>query len=296
MNTHLNTVFLLSLLCSFALGEIPPGAIDTHIHLYEPVGLDWLKPDNERLNQPHHAERFKAVSAGTPITRAVVVEAGTTLAHNEWMLRHAANEPAVAAVIGNLDLADPETEAVLERFAKNSKFRGLRIRARGPVDFSDNTVRENLQWLEARKMILETGLDPHTRKEIVSIARAYPDLTMIINHMAGGRLDKDLQPQKWWEPLVQELGECPNVYCKLSMFDAVFQHDYAPARLDALFNPILEAFGPDRLLFGSNWPVSPDYEGMVDVFNQQLSSNPGLIHQILVENPVKAYRLPPEED
>jgi len=287
---------LPALLCGCALGEHPPGAIDTHIHLYEPVGLDWLKPDNTRLNQPHHAERFKAIAAETPITRAVVVEAGTTLAHNEWMLRHAANEPAVAAVIGNLDLADPETAAILERFAKNPKFRGLRIRARGPVDFSNKTVQENLQWLETRKMVLETGLDPHTRKEIVSVARTYPDLTIIINHMASGRLDADQQSQIWWEPLVQELGECPNVYCKLSMFDAVFQHDYAPARLDALFAPIMEAFGPDRLLFGSNWPVSPDYEGMVNLFTQQLSSDPDLMHQILVDNPVRAYRLSAEED
>ncbi len=220
------------------------GAIDTHIHLYEPVGLDWLKPDSVRLNQPHHAERFKAVSAETPVSRAVVVEAGTSLEHNEWMLQHADVKPAVAAVIGNLDLADPETEGILERFSMNSKFRGLRNRARGAVDFSDETVRKNLQWLESRKMVLEPGLDPHIRKEIVSVAKRYPDLTIIINHMADGRLDADQQPQSWWDPLVRELGECSNVYCKLSMFDAVFQHDYRPERLNALFVPIVDALRP----------------------------------------------------
>jgi L-fuconolactonase len=293
-NDMQNTALLLSLLCSCALGELPPGAIDTHIHLYEPIGLDWLKPENSRLNQPHHAEQFKAVSAETPISRAVVVEAGTTLEHNEWMLQHAAAEPSVAAVIGNLDLSDPETEAVLERFAQNPKFRGLRIRVRGAVDFSDKTVRKNLQGLESRKMILETGLDPHMRKQIVLVARTYPDLTIIINHMADGRLDADQQPQKWWLPLIQELGTYPNVYCKLSMFDAVFEHDYSSERLDALFNPILDAFGPDRLLFGSNWPVSPDYEGMVTLFAQQLSSNPELMSRILIKNPMQAYRLAPE--
>ncbi len=292
-NEAQSTVLLLSLLCNCALGDLPSGGIDTHIHLYEPVGLDWLNPDDSRLNRPHHAEQFKAVSADTPISLAIVVEAGTTMAHNEWMLRHADAEPTVAAVIGNLDLSDPETEAVLERFARNPKFRGLRNRARGPVDFSDKTVQKNLQWLEARKMILETGLDPHMRKQIVSIARTYPELTIIINHMADGRLDADQQPQKWWLTLIQELGECPNVYCKLSMFDAVFEHDYSLERLDVLFTPILDAFGPDRLLFGSNWPVSPDYEGMVALFVQQLSSNPELRSRILIKNPMQAYRLTP---
>ncbi|WP_168442143.1 amidohydrolase family protein [Pontiella desulfatans] len=287
----LKTVLILAVLCSSALAENPSGGIDTHIHLYEPAGLDWLKPDNTRLNQPHHAERFKAVSAGTPITWAVAVEAGTSLEHNEWMLEHAADKPVVAAVIGNLDLADPETGDILERFAQNPKFRGLRNRARGKVDFSDETVRKNIRWLEGRKMVLETGLDLHTRTDIVSIAQRYPDLTIIINHMAGGRLDTEKQPQGWWGPLVEELGECPNVYCKLSMFDAVFQHNYSPDRLDALFNPIMDAFGPDRLLFGSNWPISPDYEGMYNLFAQQLSSNTALMTRILVENPQKAYRL-----
>ncbi len=220
-----------------------------------------------------------------------MVEAGTTLEHNEWMLQHAVAEPTVAAVIGNLDLSNPETKAVLERFVQNPKFRGLRNRARGAVNFSDQTVQKNLRWLEDRKMILETGLDPHMRKQIVSIARTYPGLTIIINHMGDGRLDADQQPQKWWLPLIQELGECPNVYCKISMLDAVFGHDYKPTRLNALFNPVLDAFGPDRLLFGSNWPVSPDYEGMYTLFSQQLSSNPELRSRILIKNPMQAYRL-----
>jgi hypothetical protein len=64
---------------------------------------------------------------------------------------------------------------------------------------------------------------------------------------------------------------------------------------DVRFKPLLDAFGPDRLLFGSNWPVSPDYEGMVNLFAQQLSSNPGLMNRILVTNPVRAYRLGSEE-
>ena len=295
MMPNKNAAFLLSLVCGCALGELPPGAIDTHIHLYEPVGLDWLRPHHTRLGRPHHAEQFEAISADTPITRAIVVEAGTNLDHNEWMLEHAAHEPAVAAVIGNLDLTDPETEQVLERFAQSPKFRGLRNRARGEVDFSDETVRKILQWLESRQMVLELQINPHLRDLAVSIARTYPDLTIIINHMADGRLDAEQQPQAWWEPMVGELGTYPNVYCKLSMFDAVFKEDYSPDRLNALFIPILEAFGPDRLLYGSNWPVSPDYEGMYKLFSQQLSDQPELMNRILTENAIAAYRLDSEE-
>lgn len=273
-----------------------PGGIDTHIHLYEPVGLDWLKPTDTQLNQPHHADHFIALAQNTPINRAVVVEAGTTLEHNQWMLDHARNEPAVAAVIGNLDLNAPDTGATLRRFMKEPKFRGLRLRARGPVDFSSSTVRKNLTLLQKNKLVLETGLDAHTRNHIVQIAQDFPQLTIIINHMGDGRLDKNNQPQDWWPPLMKQLGACTNVYCKLSMFDFVFKHDYAPERLDALFNPILSAFGTDRLLYGSNWPVSPDYDAMLTLFSRQLDKAPEeLKNHILIENPTRAYRIQPND-
>lgn len=275
------------------LGEMG-GGIDTHIHLYEPEGLDWLKPAQTNLFRPHHATDFKAISKGTPLARAVVVEAGTAVGHTEWMLRHTRDEPAIAAVIGNLDLAAGDTAGLLKRFSQEPKFRGIRLRGRGPVDFSLPEVQANLALMESLHLVLETGLDAHTREHLLGIAKRHPSLTIVINHMADGRLDQENRPQSWWRPAIESLGACPNVYCKLSMFDVVFKKDYAPERLAALFEPLLASFGPDRLLYGSNWPVSPDYGQMFGILEERVGGAPGeLLRKILIDNPVRAYRIEP---
>jgi L-fuconolactonase len=297
--TKLNPILLLlavGLLFGTSSAKPHMNGIDTHIHLYEPVGLDWLKPSNTNLNQSHHTTDFKQQCEGTLINRAVVVEAGTVMEHTEWMLDHTRDEPAIAAVIGNLDLRLEETAEELRRFSMDWKFRGIRVRGWGALDYANPVVRNNLAVMNELKLVLETGMAGNPADALLGVAHDFPNITIIINHMADGRLNADTEPQAWWGDAVAALGSCDQVYCKLSMFDAVFKKDYAPERLDALFNPILEAFGPDRLLYGSNWPVSPEYKTMLGILTDQVGEDPGLLRKILIENPTKAYRIQSTEE
>ncbi len=245
--------------------ETAPATIDTHIHLYEPDGLDWLRPANTRLYRPVFVEDFIAATTGTPIRQAIVVEADTRPATNDWLLDHVRDRTEILAVIGNLDLTAETTASDLERLSADPKFCGIRFRGHGSFDPANPTTHANLAALAKANLTLELQADSENFAAIATAAKTFPDLRIVIDHLAGARLDPEGHVQPWWPAAIKSLSANPNVFCKLSAFDSAFRENYAPDRLELIFAPLIKAFGPDRLLFGSNWPVNPDYPSAVSL-------------------------------
>ena len=272
-------------------GETGSGGIDTHVHLYLPEHTAWTGAASP-LSDPHLAADFARQVGDSPIRRVIVIEAGIVPTHNQWMLDHARENPLVAAVIGNLDLADPGTAAELERLAIDPKFRGIRNRARGRIDFDSATVRANLAALEALNLVFETGLSADAVDSIAGVAAEFSELTIVLDHLGGGTLGADEPPAGWWLAAMDRLAGFPNVYVKLSMFDFAVKPDASPERVVLLTDPIIAKFGVDRLLYGSNWPVSPDVGKMYEIFSAAVAHLPeGSLEKILIANPEAAYGL-----
>ena len=121
--------------------------IDTHIHLYDtqrPQGVPFPKPEDRRIYRPMLPADLRQVAEPAGVRGAVVIEASPWIEDNDWVLDLVANEPFICAVVGNLDPEAVEFPTLLERFARNPRFRGVRIRQGRPLAFDHPHLRGHL--------------------------------------------------------------------------------------------------------------------------------------------------------
>lgn len=232
--------------------------IDTHTHFYDPTrpqGVPW-PPRIDPLHKPHLPEHFRSLTEKHGVIGTVVVEASGWVQDNQWILDLAKENPVIVGFIGNLELGKPEFAGHLERFGTNPIFRGLRLN--GQIlgrNLGDRAFKADLRRLSERQLTLDLVGDTQMLLAITRLAKLAPDLRIVIDHLPFREWDGDATAAR---RALTRLARLPNVYAKISnvvrcvdgriVEDAKF---YRPG-LDMLW----ELFGPDRAMFGSNWPVS----------------------------------------
>ena len=229
--------------------------IDTHIHLYDPFrpqGVPFPDPDDDILYRRVLPEDYKAVAISEGVTGVVVVEASSWIEDNQWILDLATQEPLIFGFVGNLDPYDKDFDRYLNRFASNPIFRGIRPRERKGKEDRFLTAMEKLV---VKDLELDTGMN----ENLCEIARQLPELRVVINHIGGIPIDGNA-PDPERMDLMRKVAEYPQIYCKVSgLMDLRSQVQPAPTDL-AFYTPVLDAlwetFGEDRLIYGSDWPVS----------------------------------------
>jgi len=244
---------------------LPTGpVIDAHIHLYDPArpgGIPWPPKDDAVLYSPHLPADFEALTGKLGVVGAVVVEAVAGPADNEWVLELARENPIIVGYIGRLTPGTPEFSAQLDRYAGSPIFRGLRLTqpmlAQGATGFEND-----LRRLEERKLTLDVVGGEPMLPGVLHLAKTFPGLRIVIDHLPFQEWDAAAVP-----PVLGELARLPNVFGKVShvgrRVDGRFVSDpaYYRPRLDALW----EIFGSDRLIYGSNWPVSDRIAPYADI-------------------------------
>lgn len=235
--------------------------IDTHTHFYDPTrpqGIPWPPADDEVLYRRVMPEDYKALAVSQGVTGTVVVEASTWVEDNEWILDLAAADPFLVAFVGNLQPGAEDFGRNLERFAANPLFRGIRPRTATHGMVGLETAMADLENLAARDLSLDLLIGTKDLGIVPMLAERIPTLRMIINHVALVAIDGGQPPAAWIEG-IQRAARCPNVYCKVSGLVETTAVKPAPATLDYYLptvNVLWNAFGEDRLIYGSNWPVS----------------------------------------
>ncbi len=240
------------------------GIIDTHTHFYDPTrkeGVPW-PTKGSTLYRPVYPADWKTVARPFGVTQTVVVEASPWLEDNQWILDLAEKDRSIAGLIGNLDPADDRFPEHLKRFTKNPLFRGIRWRGdKVPADVANETFLARAKSLADHQMVLELNGGPSLHLQAAKIARQFPTLKIMIDHVG---LAGDAQHlSKEWLESIKTVAERPNVSIKISalteqtrLSDKEFGH--APRELYE-YLPILNhcwtQFGDKRLLYGSDWPV-----------------------------------------
>jgi predicted TIM-barrel fold metal-dependent hydrolase len=283
------------------LVEIHP-RIDAHIHLYDTnrIGSSTFLDSGKhrKIYFPHLARQFSDVAAPAGVELAVVIEASQRREDNFWLMNLADSSKAIIAFVANLDPRDSWYISDLTSLSKNRKFRGIRIRPLNPLNLSDPLIVEKFGELEKRGLVLEIGGADSNPEVVASIARQYPHMNIIIDHLAGGRFYSDRnQLDKWKARLVVYASE-PNVYCKISaLFDLSGQNPAPvnPKFYDTMIDPVVDAFGPDRVLFGSNWTLSElfgSYSEMIRIVEDYCKRRESpTSDQLFFKNCIKAYNI-----
>lgn len=233
--------------------------IDAHHHFwsYDPVEYGWIDDAMRVIRRDFLPEHLKAEIAAAGVDGVVSVQARQNLTETKWLLDFAGQNDFIKGVVGWVEMISPKVGAELERFAANPKLKSVRHVVQGEPD--DNFILRddfNRGIRELRKfnlaydiLIFERHLPPTIR-----FVDAHPDQVFVLDHIAKPRIKvNEFEP---WNKNLRELAKRPNVYCKAS--GLVTEADYTTwteAQVRRYFDAALEAFGPQRLMFGSDWPV-----------------------------------------
>lgn len=234
--------------------------IDTHTHFYDPTrpqGVPWPSPDDKLLYRtvlPHHC---KAVALAEGVTGTVVVEASAWLADNQWILDLAADDDFLVGLVGHIDPDRPGFGAELTALAANPLFRGIRCGGRYFADIQQGSFLRDMALLADNDLELDVLLGPDYFAGVIQLAQQLPNLRIVVNHIGLMPIDGQAIAVDW-VTRYQQLAAQPNVYMKVSGFMELSTVRPAPAEVEYYY-PTLDvlwhAFGADRLIYGSNWPV-----------------------------------------
>ena len=228
--------------------------IDTHTHFYDPSrpqGVPWPEKDDEILYRRALPEDYKALAVPEGVTGTIMVECSPWVEDNQWILDLAAADPFIVGLVGHLEPDDPNFAAQLQRFAANPVFRGIRTR----LNASEDHGLAAAEMLVEKDLELDTGL----HEGVPVLAERFPGLRIVVNHCGGIPIDGN-SPDPTRLDLMRRAAVHPQVYCKVSgMMDLRSTVKPAPTDLE-FYAPVLDAlwdlFGEDRLIYGSDWPVS----------------------------------------
>lgn len=261
---------------SLAIAEEKPPIIDTHTHFYDPTrpeGVPWPGKGDKVLYRPVLPAEFKKLAAPHGVTGTVVVEASPRVEDNQWLLDLAKGEPFLVGVVGRIAPGDPKFNRHVERFAKNPRFRGIRWNEMETrVALRAESLRAGLQALSDTGLTLDLNGGPEVHHVAVEVAEKFPKLRIVINHMGNPRMDGKPPTEAWLKAIKASAAAGKNVWCKLSALVDGTGKSGRKAPTDAAFykptfDALWDAFGENRLVYGSNWPVSDLYATYATVFD-----------------------------
>jgi L-fuconolactonase len=233
--------------------------IDSHHHFWNYTDADygWIPPEWSVIRRDFLPEDLLKEIAAVGVDGVISVQARQSLVETDWLLGFAAKHAFIRGVVGWLPLIDPAIEAHLDRYAGQPKLRALRHVLQAEAD-DDYMLREDfnrgITALTRRGLAYDILiLEKHLPNTIAFVDR-HPSQVFVVDHIAKPRIGAgELEP---WAKNIRELARRPNVSCKLSgMVTEADVRTWTPVQLQPYFDVVIEAFGPSRLLFGTDWPV-----------------------------------------
>ena len=233
--------------------------IDAHHHLwrYTAAEYDWIDDSMQALRKDFLAADLIRDMAVAEIDGAVVVQARQTLEETRWLLDVADDCAAIRGVVGWAPIAGEEFPAMMEEFENRPKLKGLRHVIQGEKD-PNYILREDfnagIRALAGSGLVYDLLVQAHHLPQTIEFVDRHPEQVFVLDHMAKPLIrDGVLEP---WATYIQELGQRGNVWCKLSgMVTEADWHMWDDATLKPYLDTAVEAFGMNRVMVGSDWPV-----------------------------------------
>ena len=235
--------------------------IDAHQHFWQhSLPFDYSWQDAEPLAQirrDYLPEDLAPLIREVGMERTVFVQTQHNVEENRWVLGLAEQHDFIAGVVGWIDLASEACEDQLLEFKDHPKFVGIRhITQDEPDDdfIIRPDVRRGLGVLQKHGVPFDLLFFVKHLKHAATLAREFPDLPMVVDHLAKPRI-KDAALDDWIDNF-RAAAQFPNVFCKLSgMVTEADWQNWQPADLKPYVETALECFGPQRCMYGSDWPV-----------------------------------------
>jgi len=253
--------------------------VDSHHHLWDPRELDVppAPPEAAILNRAYMPDELQQEFAKGGVDYGVLVQGyPQTLEANKWFFRQANSSDSIAGVVAWVNLENPDSAAAMvDELVKEPKFVGVRHITEGEPDLNwmvRNTVLESLGELARRDIPYDMNAKPQHLKNVLKVIEKVPHLRMVIDHIAKPNIARGDSPH-WAEDLA-EVAQYPQAYCKLSgMITEADWTKWRPTDLAPYVHHVIDVFGWNRVMFGSDWPVcllAGSYQQVWDALSETL--------------------------
>jgi L-fuconolactonase len=232
--------------------------IDAHQHFWrrDRGDYDWLTPALEPLWQDFLPDDLAPLLARHGIAGSVLVQAAPTAAETDYLLLLARTQSVIRGVVGWADLAAADAPARIAALAAQPRLVGLRPMLQDLPDddaILDPALQPALAAMAAHGLALDALIRPRHLPRLLTLRDCHPDLKIVIDHaakpdIAGGDL-------AGWARDLASVAADGRMHCKLSGLVTEAAADWQPADLKPVAETVLAAFGPDRVMWGSDWPV-----------------------------------------
>jgi L-fuconolactonase len=271
--------------------------IDTHIHLFDvarPGGVPW-PPKDDPIHKTASPARFRALVKGLNVVGAIEIECSPLFDDNQWVLDVMAKESVMTGMIGDLEPDHKDFAKHLERFHQNPLYLGIRYGNIWDRDF--HAKSNDPKFIEGVKLLAQANLTLDSANptqqlvaDLLKLKDRVPNLRLVMDHLPR------LEPDKLSDADLRELAKRPGVYVKVS--GVLRPVDNKVPKEPAFYKPrldhIYEMFGPDRLVYGSDWPNSDHYgtyqEGLTVVREYFMAKGQAVAEKYFWRNSIEAYR------
>ena len=233
--------------------------IDSHQHfwIYDPNQYPWMTDELSAIRSNHLPEHLQVEFDRLGIDGSVAVQARQSLDESRWLLKLADESCLIKGVVGWVDLRSENVEDQLAEFAEHPKFVGVRHVVQDEPDENFMLLPEFIRGISKLKsydLSYDILVFPKQLPAAIELVKQFPDQSFVLDHIAKPLIkDKEIST---WDEHIRELAQFSNLTCKVSgmiteaNWTAWKTSDFTPY-LDVVF----EAFGEDRLMYGSDWPV-----------------------------------------
>ena len=235
--------------------------IDAHHHFWNPARGDygWMPEDNATLNRTYNPTDLAPHLAANGIEATILVQAAPTIAESEYMLGIADATPHVAAVTGWVNFENPAHQAELDRLAGHPKFCAVRPMIQDIPD-DDWMLRDDVKW--GFEAITDLGLRfealgfPRHLKNFQTVFTQHPEMKVVINHCMKPKIAARNAIQfKAWADGMTQLAKETAAFCKFSALITEANVNWQIEDLRPYAEHVISAFGAERVMWGSDWPV-----------------------------------------
>lgn len=272
--------------------------IDAHQHFWEIQRGDygWLTPDLKPLYKDFTADELATLLNANSIDGTVLVQAAPTVAETRYMLSIADRNDFIKGVVGWVDFETDDTLEILSELADEPKLVGIRPMIQDIAD-NDWMLKEQFapvyQQLISKNIVFDALTLPKHLANLKQLIERHPDLKVVIDHASKPEIEAGQFDE--WATQMADIASMSNADVKLSGMVTEAGSDWSVKQLKPYVDHLLEHFGPQRMIWGSDWPVctlASTYDQWCDATSQlidELSDSDKA--DILGLNAIRAYSL-----
>jgi len=251
--------------------------IDAHQHFwqFDPVRDAWIDNTMSVIQRDFLPKDLQPLLMENGIDGCVTVQADQSETETAFLLALAAKNEFIKGVVGWIDLRKENAEERLAYYAKNSLFKGVRHIAQGePDDFLLRTdVQRGIGFLAQFGLTYDILVFARQLPAAIELVKAFPQQKFVLDHLAKPQISHGLN--KEWQTHISRLAKHPNVFCKLSgMVTETDDFKWKSSDFTPYLDVILNSFGTDRVMYGSDWPVcllAADYRMQLNILQEYIA-------------------------